>query len=69
VALDEETGMKLIVAEVVYECVPIPDPIFMLPKMEGTTYYPDARVFVITRDGTPPWINRMWRHLKIPATL
>lgn len=57
--------MKLIVAEVAMELGPCTDrwpALEILPKPEGTSWYPDARVFVITREGTPRWINRMWRY-------
>lgn len=54
--------MKLIVAEVVMEIKGPLRWLEVLPKPEGTSWYPDARVFVITREGTPRWINRMWRY-------
>lgn len=54
--------MKLIVAEVVMEWVAseLPHQRFgeILPKPEGCSWYPDARVFVKTREGTPRWLHR-----------
>ena len=51
--------VKLIVAEVVLEWTEPYDPLAVLPRPEGTTFYPDARVFVRTRIGTPRWIPRL----------
>lgn len=54
--------MRLIVAEVVLELGPCTDAwpaLEVLPKPEGTTYYPDARVYVRTEAGTPTWVNGM----------
>jgi hypothetical protein len=49
--------MRLIVAEVVYE-EPKGDRFGMaMPKPEGCTWYPDARVIVATREGTPDWLG------------
>lgn len=47
--------MKLIVAEVVIELEPESPLTWLevLPKPEGTTYIPWARVFVRTEPGTP----------------
>jgi hypothetical protein len=54
--------VKLIVAEVVIELEAGRGDIdwpLILPRPEGTTYYPDARVFVRTRPETPTWLNGM----------
>lgn len=54
--------MKLIVAEVVMECPPSEyGPMEILPRPEGTTWYPDGRVFVRTEPGTPRWRRRRRR--------
>lgn len=50
--------MKLIVAEVVLEMPGRYDPMEVLPKPEGTTWYPDGRVFVRTEANTPKWLGR-----------
>jgi hypothetical protein len=50
--------MKLIVAEIVLEWREPLTFMTVLPKPEGTSYYPDARVFVKTREGTPRWQKR-----------
>jgi len=57
--------VKLIVSEVVLEWPKERDVMFfrdleILPKPEGTTWYPDARVFVRTRPNTPRWIKRKY---------
>lgn len=51
--------MKLIVAEIIMEC-PRSEygPGDSLPRPEGSTWYPDARVFVRTEPNTPRWIRR-----------
>lgn len=55
--------MKLIVAEVVLDWSDVPyEPAEILPKPEGTTWYPDGRVFVRTvdfrlKDPTPSWLG------------
>lgn len=53
--------MRLIVAEVVLEW-PAPDYPkdgfgLAMPKPEGTTWYPDGRVFVRTEEDTPKWLG------------
>jgi len=48
--------LRLIVAEVVMEYPEVPGGYGLAaPKPEGTTWYPDGRVFVLTRPGTPNW--------------
>ena len=48
--------MRLIVAEVIAEEHSSYDVADLRP--EGCTWYPDARVWCITRDGTPPFFRR-----------
>lgn len=50
--------MKIIVAEVLEELPPA-DVFTYDSKPAGTTWYPDGRVIVKKRDGTPPWLRRM----------
>lgn len=51
--------MKLIVAEVVLEMEEAALSFCeVLPRPEGTTWYPDARVFVRTEPNTPRWNGR-----------
>ena len=58
--------MKLIVAEVLFECPFEYGPFERLPAPEGSTWYPDGRVFVRTTPDTPRWIRRepskRWRN-------
>lgn len=59
-------SMRLIVGEVTSHWDPLSGeaPI----KQEGTTWYPDGKVFVITREGTPKWFGRRGGNPK-PAKL
>lgn len=47
--------MKLIVAEVVHQMSPAQGLGEPLGPLEGCTWYPDGRVWVLTREGTPNW--------------
>lgn len=58
--------MKLIVAEVVLEMPGRYDPMEVLPKPEGTTYIPWARVYVRTVAGTPRYRKPRPYHRRPP---
>jgi hypothetical protein len=60
-------AVKLIVAEVFLEWLEPYDVLEILPKPEGTTWYPDARVFVRTREGTPRWLRRYGSRVRASA--
>jgi hypothetical protein len=47
--------MRLIVNEVLLELAH--DEPWLDVRLEGSTYYPDARVFCRTLEGPPGWIN------------
>jgi hypothetical protein len=53
--------MKLIVAEVIWERPAHWMPGMAIPRPEGATWYPDAKVLVMERPGTPRWVKRRRR--------